>query len=119
MSGQPPGHSRKPVPETRRGAPVKASVLTELARGYNDLRRAPAKGQTVRASVSIDADNGREQFDAQSADETWTEVARTTETVRVTNPEDAEQYVDVERITALWCQTPDGRTIMLRFNNPA
>lgn len=35
------------------------------------------------------------------------EIERTTETVRVSNPEDAEQYVDVERILTITFQAPN------------
>ena len=38
----------------------------------------------------------------------YTETERTTETVRVTNPQDADQYVDVERILTITCQGPNG-----------
>ena len=38
----------------------------------------------------------------------YTETARTTETVRVSNPTDAEQYVDVERILTITFQGPNG-----------
>ena len=35
------------------------------------------------------------------------EIERATETVRITNPQDAEQYVDVERITSITFQAPN------------
>ena len=38
----------------------------------------------------------------------YTETARTTETVRVSNPADAEQYVDVKRILTITFQGPNG-----------
>ena len=37
----------------------------------------------------------------------YTETERTTETVRVSNPDDAEQYVDVERILTITFQGPN------------
>ena len=38
----------------------------------------------------------------------YTETERTTETVRVSNPDDAEQYVDVKRILTITFQGPNG-----------
>ena len=38
----------------------------------------------------------------------YTETERTTETVRVSNPQDADQYVDVERILTITFQGPNG-----------
>lgn len=44
----------------------------------------------------------------------YTEIERTTETVRVTNPSDSTQYVDVARITSILFRGPDG--IDVRFD---
>lgn len=37
------------------------------------------------------------------------EIERTTETVRISNPEDSAQYVDVERVLTIMFEGPDGR----------
>lgn len=46
------------------------------------------------------------------------EIARTTSTVRVTNPTDPSQYVDVERIDSLTLRAENGLARTLTLNNP-
>ncbi len=48
----------------------------------------------------------------------YTEVSRRTTLVRVENPEDSEQFVNVERIESISFQGNGGR-ISLKFNNPS
>lgn len=48
----------------------------------------------------------------------YTEVSRQEETVRVNNPEDANQYVDDARMTTVTFSRTDGVLIQLVFNNP-
>jgi hypothetical protein len=50
---------------------------------------------------------------------TWHEIRRLTSTVRVENPDDEEQFVDVLRIDSVLFVTGDGSVAELRFNNPA
>lgn len=50
---------------------------------------------------------------------TWHEIRRLTSTVRVENPDDEEQFVDVLRIDSVLFVTGDGSVVELRFNNPA
>lgn len=47
----------------------------------------------------------------------WDEVSRTTSTVRVTNPADSSQYVDVQRIESVTFRTISNSMITLHFNN--
>ncbi|KJS40353.1 MAG: hypothetical protein VR70_05780 [Rhodospirillaceae bacterium BRH_c57] len=47
----------------------------------------------------------------------WTEIARTTSTVRVENPEDPEQYVDVERVETLLMRGPGGEQVEWRLSH--
>lgn len=45
----------------------------------------------------------------------YREIARTVVVVRVTNPQDAQQYVDVEDATDITFRGPEGRDIKLIF----
>ena len=47
----------------------------------------------------------------------WYEVSKTVETVRVENPEDSEQYVDIERRVTSLIATSDGRRIKITYLN--
>lgn len=46
----------------------------------------------------------------------YNEEARATETIRIENPEDSEQYVEVERITSIIFRGPDGRRHQFNLN---
>lgn len=97
------------------------------------VERAPGKGEPIRASFlgSLrDAVAGQRealpgperagqplQVEDAPLGETWFETSRETETVRVTNPEDEEQYVDVERMTRVSFAMPNGQTVTLVFSN--
>ena len=48
----------------------------------------------------------------------YTEVVRVTDTVRVKNPQDAQQYVDVERIKSITFRGPDGVDRRFDLNPP-
>ena len=58
----------------------------------------------IRPGPPGDDDDDDEEFEETIE---YTETERTTETVRVSNPEDAEQYVDVERILTITFQGPN------------
>lgn len=49
----------------------------------------------------------------------YSEISRETETVRVRNPENAEQYVDVARIKSILFRGPDGRSVRFDLTPPA
>jgi hypothetical protein len=49
----------------------------------------------------------------------YSEVSRVTETVRVTNPNDSNQYVDVARIRNITFRGPDGIDVRFELNPPA
>jgi hypothetical protein len=62
-----------------------------------------------RGGVSIANSNPKKDPQQQPRRERiYTEVERTTETVRVRNPQDANQYVDVARIKSIRFRGPDG-----------
>jgi hypothetical protein len=47
----------------------------------------------------------------------WSEVSRTTSTVRVTNPTDPTQFVDVARVDSLHLQDENGADHFMTLNN--
>ena len=63
-----------------------------------------------------DVEGGVEEGVQLAGATTWQETSRTSETVRVTNPEDEEQYVDVERpLTVEFVNGATGETMTLVF----
>lgn len=48
---------------------------------------------------------------------TWTEESNVKVTVRVENPLDSEQYVDIDRRVSSVFRLPDGSTVMLAYLN--
>jgi hypothetical protein len=65
----------------------------EDRRGFRIVDPAPKKDPTE---------------DTRKKTRVYTEVNRTTETVRVSNPADSNQYVDVQRILTITFRGPDG-----------
>ncbi len=55
--------------------------------------------------------------DGQAA-EIWNEVERVVEVVRISDPDDSSVFVDVERISTVTMQRPDGELVQLVFTNP-
>lgn len=49
----------------------------------------------------------------------YSEVSRTTETVRVTNPQDSNQWVDVQRITSITFRGQDNVDVRFDLNPPS
>lgn len=47
----------------------------------------------------------------------YTELSREVETIKITNPDDASQYVMVERISEIKFRAPDGSTAVFKLNN--
>jgi hypothetical protein len=47
----------------------------------------------------------------------YSEISRETETIRVENPDDEEQYVMVERINTIDFSSPDGSTVRFILKN--
>ena len=98
--------------------PIRASWANSLVDSVNLLQGAvPAPQQRREPAPTFYNDSGDIEGAEPVGDELWLEVARTTSTVRVENPDDANQYVDVERIDAICFFTPRGR-VQLLFNNP-
>lgn len=55
--------------------------------------------------------------DAYEEPRVYAEVERTVTVVRVENPEDSEQYVDVERIETITFRGPDGQNVKFVLNH--
>lgn len=98
----------KQLPAVRPGEIITAAFLSDLARAVNQLHgpgaAAPAAlsdGELFDAGATID--EGNEAItDARlvlpSPSHVWVESSRYEESVRVSNPDDPEQYVDVGRL---------------------
>jgi hypothetical protein len=67
-----------------------------------------------RGGVAIVNSNPKKNPEQQKRERVYTEIDRTTETVRVRNPDDSTQYVDVARIKSIRFQGPDG--VHVRFD---
>lgn len=123
----------------RRGQVITARYLGTLAENQNELAQAlrapggtPGQAQPPGTQTAIppgqvgnidplSLPGTREQdaagvTQAQPAD-TYTELSRVTSTVRVENPGDPAQYVDVERIDEVLFSSGAGRLLLLKFNN--
>lgn len=82
------------------------------------------------SSDSVDATTDKLQYyivsspsnrdpNRQKTTRVYTEVSRTNQTVRVVNPEDEEQYVDVERVVSITFSGPDGNYVRFDLKPPA
>jgi hypothetical protein len=99
------------VPRIRAGEVIEARWLNDVVDGVNTALQPP------RAEDDPPPPQPEEGDDESAADEHWTEVARTTTTVRVEDPDDSDTYVDVERVDTVTFLRPDGTTIRLTMSN--
>jgi len=60
----------------------------------------------------------KEEEERQVVVRTYTEISRTTETVRVSNPSDPSQYVDVQRIKSIRFMGPQGDEAVFNLRPP-
>jgi hypothetical protein len=97
------------APRWRSGDPITAAALNRLAAAADGAVTAVPAPAARAGQIEI---NG-----VTAAGEVWIEIDRQTSTVRVENPDDSSQYVDVERIDVVTFAGPDGRTMSLAFNN--
>jgi hypothetical protein len=115
---------REQLSAPAKGRPITAKFLGRIATRINaldhDLDRARvAAAQTMPANANtnplalLDPATGA-SVDLRTA---WTEIARAVRIVRVTNPDDDQQYVDVEIADAVTFCGPGGQTMTLVFNN--
>ena len=80
-----------------------------------------AKSIAIGTSAEVGAINDTETTPGETpmvGGQTWTETSRTSTTVRVENPDDADQYVDVERPSSVnFVNTTTGETATFVFAN--
>lgn len=119
------------VPRIARGGVISYRYLRGLEDAIIDSGRRPGAPATTAQAQVDDAEatnlrpdqafDGRTQRTAGRVDvsgaDVYRETARTTATVRVENPDDAEQYVDVERVEAVAFVDGLGRVLTLAFDN--
>jgi hypothetical protein len=72
--------------------------------GNNDV----TKEEDERGFEIVDPAPKKDPTDTRKRTRIYSEVTRTTETVRVFNPTDSNQYVDVQRILSITFRGPDG-----------
>ncbi len=99
-----------------RGRPIPAAQLNRLVDGVNELQADAAPRQRRRGSQAplITDDVQTEGITVVGV---WQEIYRATSTVRVTNPEDENQYVDVDRVERIYFALPDGSVVMQQLAN--
>ena len=72
---------------------------------------------TLQRKLTPQSFDNNSTFDNYVGDEEFSEIDRTAPTVRVENPDDPNQYVDVNRIKVITMQTSSGRTMILKLAN--
>lgn len=102
----PPTARRNPVPESDGDL----AILTWG--GEISLDDASASGFNV---INAGADNRGPTDPAKQQARTYSEVSRAVKIVRVTNPDDESQYVDVERITSITFRGPDNIDVIFNL----
>lgn len=95
----------------QKGQVIRASYL----RQFEDVAEAFGNPR-LRRPVQTGKPNEAEQINTRTGS-TWAEIERLEETVRVENPDDAEQYVDVARMRTVTLRNEQGDTMQLVFNN--
>ena len=117
------------VPRIQRGGVISYRYLRGLEDAIVDAGRVPGAPATVlqgRIDQAGETNMTPEQAADPRAQRTvnrepvssradYTEIRRVTETVRVTNPEDDQQYVDVERVRVVVLSDGRGDRLVLRF----
>lgn len=103
------------IPRFGKGRPIPAVRLNQVVDGVNALNLDKLPRQEDRgAEGPLVTDDEKTE---QAAVEVWNEVSRTVETVRVENPDDSEQYVDVERVQTITLRRDNGELILMRLSN--
>jgi len=97
------------VPQIVRGQPITARYLNTLGEAINANIEAIARPKSLKGKVK--------NQDGTFGGDTWEEAGRTTKSVRIFNPADATQYVDVDRIeTVTLINQVTGESMTLQFN---
>jgi hypothetical protein len=71
-----------------------------------------------RSGFNVGNANPKKDPQQPPRERVYSEVERTTETVRVRNPNDSEQYVDVARIKSITFRGPDGLNVRFDLKPP-
>ncbi len=98
------------VRRIRRGQVIRARYLQQfedVAEAFEGQLRRPRQAGAPLEAEQINSSVGT----------VWVEIGRIEQTVRVTNPDDDEQYVDVARMVTVTLRSPAGDTQTLVFNN--
>lgn len=120
------------IPLIKRGEPIRARYLSSMAEAINDTARKLARigaqvDQQLRRSGQDGSNLDPQQLaepEARIADPEiglsdgaiYVEAGRSVTTVRVENPSDSAQYVDVERIRTVTLVAADGKILQLQFD---
>ena len=112
------------VKSVRKGEVVTGQVLTSYAAGINSLnRRFSIIEQEIQSGERFaQTDQQTDNIDDRAKlpttpNRVFVEVNRQTDTVRVENPNDPEQYVDVERIRFITMRNLFGEDMILAFDD--
>ena len=92
-----PATSRQ-VKRWYRGRRLTASNINETVDALNDYL--------------LDGPKGVDGLDLERGGERWRATNKTTQTIRVTNPDDSSIYIDVERWVTVTYQTPRGIVVL-------
>lgn len=97
-----------------RGEGITARYLQNTTRRIDQLERGGGAPKSLQPQGS--APESTETPSVNPGNESWTETARTTTTVRITNPSDPAQFVDVERVVTITFDRGDGTTVVLNLS---
>ncbi len=107
------------ISRIKKGQVITARFLNRVVDDVNRLNQfVKPRDQRGVAPPENEAPDDNETTETISS-EVWVELSRKTDTVRITDPDDAETYVDVQRISHITFGRPFGRGgVTLVFNNP-
>lgn len=119
----------KRIAAIKRGQPITARYLTGMAEGINDVQTALARARNASMEAyrrsnadqtNLDprqlddpATRGQDDQIVAADEQAYIESARTTVPVRVENPSDPSQYVDVDRIARVRLVNAAGEALEL------
>jgi len=114
---------------TRQPMLVRGSLLNSLVAQVNTNTIALRPPRLVEAILTQIAKEGELVEDTNATvdvataledtgwSDIWNEISKTTETVRVENPDDATQYVDISRRVASQFRDLHGNVVLMLFDN--
>lgn len=100
------------------GELITAEFLNASVDQVNELTGIIKGPEQVDSGIQPEPIPGEEDYaDEVAGTELWQEISRIADVVRVSNPDDPEQYVDVSRILSVTFQKPDGSRVQLAFES--